>query len=104
MKLNAAAEMIPLTWFEFSKIHPFAPADQIEVLFFVFCFILFLFYFQFFFFVLLLLCFVCFFFFFVSHNKHFQGYLRLFSDMETMLATLTGFTGCTLQPNAGSQG
>eukprot|EP00008_Paramoeba_atlantica_P009700 CAMPEP_0201499850 /NCGR_PEP_ID=MMETSP0151_2-20130828/78315_1 /ASSEMBLY_ACC=CAM_ASM_000257 /TAXON_ID=200890 /ORGANISM="Paramoeba atlantica, Strain 621/1 / CCAP 1560/9" /LENGTH=976 /DNA_ID=CAMNT_0047892577 /DNA_START=242 /DNA_END=3172 /DNA_ORIENTATION=+ len=62
MKLNAAAEMIPLTWFEFSKIHPFAPADQIE------------------------------------------GYLRLFSDMETMLATLTGFTGCTLQPNAGSQG
>jgi glycine dehydrogenase len=28
MKLNAAAEMIPLSWPEFSGIHPFAPADQ----------------------------------------------------------------------------
>ena len=28
MKLNATAEMIPLTWPEFSDIHPFAPADQ----------------------------------------------------------------------------
>ena len=28
MKLNAAAEMIPLSWPEFSDIHPFAPADQ----------------------------------------------------------------------------
>ena len=28
MKLNAATEMIPLSWPEFSDIHPFAPADQ----------------------------------------------------------------------------
>ncbi len=28
MKLNATAEMIPLTWPEFGKIHPFAPVDQ----------------------------------------------------------------------------
>jgi glycine dehydrogenase len=28
MKLNATTEMIPITWPEFSDIHPFAPADQ----------------------------------------------------------------------------
>ena len=28
MKLNAASEMEPITWPEFSDIHPFAPADQ----------------------------------------------------------------------------
>jgi glycine dehydrogenase len=30
MKLNAATEMIPLSWNHWSKIHPFAPADQTE--------------------------------------------------------------------------
>jgi glycine dehydrogenase len=30
MKLNATAEMIPVTWPEFANIHPFAPADQIQ--------------------------------------------------------------------------
>jgi glycine dehydrogenase len=29
MKLNATTEMIPVTWAEFSKVHPFAPADQV---------------------------------------------------------------------------
>ncbi|WP_295649739.1 aminomethyl-transferring glycine dehydrogenase [uncultured Mucilaginibacter sp.] len=29
MKLNATTEMVPVTWAEFSKIHPFAPADQV---------------------------------------------------------------------------
>ncbi|MFZ6774811.1 aminomethyl-transferring glycine dehydrogenase [Undibacterium sp. SXout7W] len=28
MKLNATSEMIPVTWPEFSNIHPFAPQDQ----------------------------------------------------------------------------
>ncbi|MFN8582380.1 MAG: aminomethyl-transferring glycine dehydrogenase, partial [Gemmatimonadaceae bacterium] len=28
MKLNATAEMIPITWPEFGKLHPFAPRDQ----------------------------------------------------------------------------
>ncbi len=28
MKLNATSEMIPVTWPEIGKIHPFAPADQ----------------------------------------------------------------------------
>jgi glycine dehydrogenase len=28
MKLNATSEMIPVTWPEFSTIHPYAPADQ----------------------------------------------------------------------------
>jgi glycine dehydrogenase len=28
MKLNAAAEMIPVTWPEFSRMHPFAPVEQ----------------------------------------------------------------------------
>lgn len=30
MKLNAAIEMIPVSWTEFSDIHPFAPKDQVE--------------------------------------------------------------------------
>ncbi len=30
MKLNAASEMIPLSWTHWSSIHPFAPADQTE--------------------------------------------------------------------------
>jgi glycine dehydrogenase len=28
MKLNAAAEMMPVSWPEFARVHPFAPADQ----------------------------------------------------------------------------
>jgi glycine dehydrogenase len=28
MKLNAASEMIPITWREFAQVHPFAPANQ----------------------------------------------------------------------------
>jgi len=28
MKLNAAAEMFPITWPEFARLHPFAPAEQ----------------------------------------------------------------------------
>jgi glycine dehydrogenase len=28
MKLNATSEMVPITWPEFSQIHPFAPLDQ----------------------------------------------------------------------------
>ncbi len=30
MKLNATAEMIPVTWPEFSNLHPFAPQDQAQ--------------------------------------------------------------------------
>lgn len=30
MKLNATAEMIPVTWPEFGQLHPFAPIDQTE--------------------------------------------------------------------------
>ncbi|MCL4140447.1 UNVERIFIED_CONTAM: hypothetical protein GTU68_032239, partial [Idotea baltica] len=30
MKLNAASEMTPITWPEFSDIHPFAPANQTQ--------------------------------------------------------------------------
>jgi glycine dehydrogenase len=30
MKLNATAEMIPITWPEFCDLHPFAPADQAQ--------------------------------------------------------------------------
>jgi glycine dehydrogenase len=28
MKLNATAEMVPVTWAEFARLHPFAPAEQ----------------------------------------------------------------------------
>lgn len=30
MKLNAAAEMMPITWPEFSRMHPFAPIEQAQ--------------------------------------------------------------------------
>ncbi|HIC18812.1 TPA: aminomethyl-transferring glycine dehydrogenase, partial [Candidatus Poribacteria bacterium] len=30
MKLNATAEMVPVTWPEFSQLHPFAPIEQTE--------------------------------------------------------------------------
>ena len=30
MKLNATTEMIPISWPEFSSIHPFAPLDQVK--------------------------------------------------------------------------
>ncbi|MGB6015815.1 MAG: aminomethyl-transferring glycine dehydrogenase [Nodosilinea sp.] len=30
MKLNATAEMLPVTWPEFGQIHPFAPAEQAQ--------------------------------------------------------------------------
>jgi glycine dehydrogenase len=30
MKLNATSEMMPLTWPEFGRLHPFAPADQVQ--------------------------------------------------------------------------
>jgi glycine dehydrogenase len=30
MKLNAAAEMLPVTWPEFSRMHPFVPVDQAQ--------------------------------------------------------------------------
>lgn len=62
MKLNATAEMLPLSWPEFTRLHPFAPIEQA------------------------------------------RGYLQLFTELETMLAACTGYTGVSLQPNAGSQG
>jgi glycine dehydrogenase len=62
MKLNAAVEMLPITWPEFSKLHPFAPLSQT------------------------------------------RGYQLLFKQLEEWLAEITGFTGISLQPNAGSQG
>jgi glycine dehydrogenase len=30
MKLNAATEMLPVTWEHFSRVHPFAPVDQTQ--------------------------------------------------------------------------
>ncbi|EEG09597.1 aminomethyl-transferring glycine dehydrogenase [Pseudogulbenkiania ferrooxidans] len=30
MKLNATSEMLPITWPEFARLHPFAPAEQAE--------------------------------------------------------------------------
>ena len=30
MKLNAASEMLPVTWPAFSRMHPFAPVDQVQ--------------------------------------------------------------------------
>ena len=30
MKLNAASEMLPVTWEHFGRVHPFAPVDQVQ--------------------------------------------------------------------------
>ena len=30
MKLNAAAELVPVSWAEFANIHPFAPTNQVD--------------------------------------------------------------------------
>jgi glycine dehydrogenase len=62
MKLNATAEMVPVTWPQFGKLHPFAPSSQTA------------------------------------------GYRAMFEQLEQMLAAVTGFSGVSLQPNAGSQG
>ena len=62
MKLNAAVEMLPITWPGFADLHPFCPPDQAA------------------------------------------GYRQLFTDLESWLATITGFAAVSLQPNAGSQG
>jgi glycine dehydrogenase len=62
MKLNATAEMIPVTWPEFNQLHPFVPVEQA------------------------------------------QGYMEIFTTLESDLAKITGFAGTSLQPNAGAQG
>ena len=62
MKLNAAAEMIPISWPEFAKPHPFTPLDQMA------------------------------------------GYQQMISELEDMLAEITGFDNVSMQPNSGAQG
>jgi glycine dehydrogenase len=36
--------------------------------------------------------------------SHRAGYAEMFTDLERSLCEITGFDGCSLQPNAGSQG
>ena len=62
MKLNAASEMLPVSWPEFADIHPFAPEQQTV------------------------------------------GYRQMIDELEAMLCEATGYSGVSLQPNAGSQG
>ncbi len=62
MKLNATAEMFPVTWPELGRLHPFAPLRQT------------------------------------------RGWQIIFQQLEEWLAEITGFSGISLQPNAGSQG
>ncbi|MCT4615651.1 MAG: aminomethyl-transferring glycine dehydrogenase [Marinifilaceae bacterium] len=62
MKLNAAVEMLPISWPEFGALHPFIPSNQAE------------------------------------------GYSELISNLENWLSVITGFAGCTLQPNSGAAG
>ena len=62
MKLNAASEMVPITWPEFADIHPFVPLEQAE------------------------------------------GYLRMIDELETWLASITGYDAVSVQPNSGAQG
>lgn len=62
MKLNAASELLALSWPEFCNIHPYAPEWQVE------------------------------------------GYRELIENLEAQLSIITGFAGCTLQPNSGAAG
>jgi glycine dehydrogenase len=62
MKLNAASEMVPVSWPEFADIHPFAPLDQAE------------------------------------------GYLQMIDELESWLASITGYDAVSVQPNSGAQG
>ena len=62
MKLNAVAEMIPISWKEFAEPHPFVPVEQME------------------------------------------GFRTIFTDLKNWLRSVTGFSGVSLQPNAGAQG
>lgn len=62
MKLNAASEMIPITWVEATSMHPFAPATQT------------------------------------------QGYIEMLKELESWLATITGFAGTSLQGLSGAHG
>ncbi len=62
MKLNAASELIPVSWPEFGGLHPFAPTGQWE------------------------------------------GYADIIDELESWLATITGFAATSLQPNSGAQG
>ena len=62
MKLNAVAEMQPVSWPELNGVHPFVPIEQTA------------------------------------------GYRKMFAELGTWLAEITGFAAVSLQPNAGSQG
>ena len=62
MKLNGTTLMLPMTWLQFGRMHPYAPPDQA------------------------------------------RGYARLFEQLESWLADMTGLSSVSLQPNAGSQG
>ena len=62
MKLNSAAELMPVSWPQFSTMHPYAPIAQA------------------------------------------QGYQQLITELQQMLAQLSGLPAVSLQPNAGSQG
>ena len=62
MKLNPTSAMLPLSWPEVGRMHPYAPEDQT------------------------------------------RGYAKLFDQLESWLASITGLPAVSLQPNAGSQG
>ena len=62
MKLNPTSAMLPVSWPEVGRMHPYAPEDQT------------------------------------------RGYAKLFAQLESWLASITGLPAVSLQPNAGSQG
>jgi glycine dehydrogenase len=80
MKLNSTSSMIPLTWPEFGNVHPFVPTDQVK-----------------------------------GYRTLIQAsrVLDLFvlradiarvQELEDDLCRITGFHGCSLQPNSGAAG
>ena len=78
MKLNSTSSMIPLTWPQFSNVHPFSPSNQvrgykqiIEASGWLFIPL--------------------------SH-------LHAFQELEADLCRITGFHACSVQPNSGAAG
>jgi glycine dehydrogenase len=79
MKLNSTTSLMPVTWPEFSAIHPFAPIDQVkgyrQIIEVATCAFMF---------------------------DRSLTYMK--QELENDLCKITGFHACSLQPNSGAAG
>lgn len=79
MKLNSTSSMIPVTWPEFSAVHPFVPTDQVAGYLEI-----------------------------IKVGEQILGRLLELSfviqELSDDLCKITGFAACSLQPNSGAAG